>query len=150
MDGALWFRTPRTILPPRTTLSAPVIGSISRRLPGLGRTRCIGANPSGVGRFKFDKRKSLKMRVGKFQALPKLARPVAEKATGLFLVFRGFGPGYLRVVAERAPCRSTGKRNGAVFVRPRGTAQAADSTNPQIVSAKLANARTYYGLGFKV
>jgi hypothetical protein len=90
------------------------------------------------------------MRVGKFQALPKLARPVAEKATGLFLVFRGFGPGYLRVVAERAPCRSTGKRNGAVFVRPRGTAQAADSTNPQIVSAKLANARTYYGLGFKV
>src|SRR5450631_4544457 len=92
---------PRTILPPRTILSAPVIGCISRRLPGLGRTRCIGANPSGVGRFKFDKRKSLKMRVGKFQALPKLARPVAEKATGLFLVFRGFGPGYLRVVAER-------------------------------------------------
>jgi hypothetical protein len=28
-------------------ISAPVIGCISRRLPGLGRTRYIGANPSG-------------------------------------------------------------------------------------------------------
>jgi hypothetical protein len=39
-------QAPRTILLPRTILSAPVIGCISRRLPGLGRTRCIGANPS--------------------------------------------------------------------------------------------------------
>jgi hypothetical protein len=71
------------------------------------------------------------MMAWKFQALPKLARPVAETATGLFLVFRGLGPGYLRVVAERAPCPSTGERNGAVSVKLRGTAQAADSTNPR-------------------
>ena len=79
------------------------------------------------------------MRAGKFHALPKLARPVAETATGLFLVFRGLGAGNLCVVAERAPCRSTGERNGAVFVRLRGTAQPADF---DIVSAKLAYART--------
>ena len=46
MDVALWFRTPRTISSPRTTLSVPDIGCTSRKLRGLGATRCTGENSS--------------------------------------------------------------------------------------------------------
>src|ERR1700744_4335693 len=46
MDGNVWFRTLPTTSPQRTTSFAPAIACINRNIPGRGRTRCTGENPS--------------------------------------------------------------------------------------------------------
>src|ERR1700743_2031094 len=49
MDGVVWFRTPPTTSRQRTTSFAPAIACINHSIPGRGRTRCTGENPSCDG-----------------------------------------------------------------------------------------------------
>jgi hypothetical protein len=92
-DGALWFRIPPKISLPPIILSVPAIGSIGRKRPGPGRTRCIGASSSCSAKFN--------LRISIFARWP-------DRAAGLFSLYgsglaakwrNGFRTGFETILA---------------------------------------------------
>jgi hypothetical protein len=75
---------------------------------------------------------------GEIPRLPKLARPVAETAIGLFLVFQGLGA-YPRVAAKRAPCRSMGEKMRITLMMKSGAAMAAAANSLSMIATAPAN-----------
>jgi hypothetical protein len=82
MAGTAWSRIRPRISPRQTISSVSATGCTGRKIPGLGRTRCIGGNPSNEGPL-FPR--VVVLRPGMRDIFRELVSPGDLMAIGLFL-----------------------------------------------------------------